>query len=253
MHRGIVWLWLLILIAVPPPSHAEQDQAPAACAAPDEFTTPEEPLLHVAQAIAARGPLNVLAVGSATTVGDQPGTEPNSSFPYRMVEALHAALPKVSVALTLRGGRGMTAQDMLPLIEAALAAQRYQLVLWQTGTVEAVRGVQPDGMVSALQDGIDRARAAGADVILIDPQFSRFLRANADLDPYEAALQQVAALQGVVLFRRFDVMHSWADGGELDLERASRAARGPMMSLLNICLGDTLARFVLNGAGVSAP
>ena len=107
-------------------------------------------------------------------------------------------------------------------------------------------------MVAALQEGIDRARDAGADVMLIDPQFSRFLRANADLDPYETALQQVSVMPGVVLFRRFDVMRSWAEDGEIDLERASRTDRARMMALLNACLGETLARFVLNGAGVAA-
>jgi hypothetical protein len=147
----------------------------------------------------------------------------------------------------------MTAEDMLPLIEAALAAQHYQLVVWQTGTVEAVRGQRPDGMVAALQEGIEHARDAGADVVLVDPQFSRFFRAKVDLDPYETALQQVAAMPGVVLFRRFDLMQSWADDGDIDLERARQADRVKMMVLLNTCLGETLARFVLNGAGVLAP
>ncbi len=197
--------------------------------------------------------MNVLAVGSATTVGDQLGADRHSAYPYRMVEALHAALPKVSFALTLRGGRGMTAEDMLPLLQAALTGQHYQLVIWQTGTVEAVRGMRPDGMVAALQEGIDRARDAGADVVLIDSQFSRFLRANADLDPYEAALQQISVMPGVALFHRFDVMQSWAEDGEIDLERAKRADRTRMMALLNVCLGETLARFVLNGAGVATP
>ena len=233
MPCWIAWLWLLALITCPVSSRAEFVQAPAACAASEEFTTPEEQLERVASAIAAGGPVNVLAVGSATTVGDQPGADRNSAFPYRMVQALQAALPKVSFALTLRGGRGMTAEDMLPLIEAALTEQHYQLVVWQTGTVEAVRGQRPDGMV--------------------DPQFSRFLRANADLDPYETALQQVSAMPGVVLFRRFDVMQSWADDGGLDLERTRRADRTKMMALLNTCVGETLARFVLNGADILPP
>ncbi len=246
----ISWLWLLVAIASPMLARAEPP--PAACAASDAFTTPEAPLDHVAAAIAAGGPVNVLAVGSATTVGDQLGADRNSAFPYRMVEALHAALPKVAFALTLRGGRGMTAEDMLPLLQAALEGQHYQLVIWQTGTVEAVRGMRPDGMVAALQEGIDRARASGADVVLIDPQFSRFLRANADLDPYQAALQQISVMPGVVLFRRFDVMRGWAEDGVIDLERARQADRARMMALLNTCLGETLARFVLNGAGVPA-
>jgi acyl-CoA thioesterase-1 len=244
-------LGLLALLASPLPSRAEP--APAACAASDAFTTPEDPLEHVGAAIAAGGPVNILAIGSATTVGDQLGADRNSAFPYRMVEALHAALPNVPFALTLRGGRGMTAEDMLPLLQAALTARHYQLVLWQTGTVEAVRGVRPDGMVAALQEGIDHARDAGADVVLIDPQFSRFLRANADLDPYEAALQQVSAMPEVVLFRRFDVMRGWAEDGTIDLERARQADRARMMALLNTCLGETLAHFVLNGAGAPAP
>ena len=197
MLRWTAWLFLLVVVASPVSSRAEHEPAPGACAASDAFTTPEEPLDRVAAAIAAGGPVNILAVGSATTVGDQLGADRNSAFPFRMVEALHAALPKVPFALTLRGGKGMTAEDMLPLLQAALTAKHYQLVLWQTGTVEAVRGVRPDGMVAALQEGIEHARDAGADVVLIDPQFSRFLRANADLDPYQAALQQVSAMPDV--------------------------------------------------------
>ena len=90
-------------------------------------------------------------------------------------------------------------------------------------------------------------------MVLIDPQFSRFLRANADLDPYQTALQQVSAMPDVVLFRRFDVMRDWAEDGTIDLERARQADRVQMMALLNTCLGETLARFVLNGVGVPAP
>lgn len=255
MHHWIPSLWLLVLaVAVYPVlSRAELEPSPAACEASEAFTTPEAPLERVAAAIAAGGPVNILAVGSATTVGDQFGAGRESSFPFRMVEALHAVLPKVAFALTLRGGRGMTAQDMLPLIEAALAGRHYQLVVWQTGTVEAVRGEPPDGMVAALQEGIERAHEAGADVVLVDPQFSRFLRANADLDPYEDALQQVSVMPGVVLFRRFDVMRVWAEDGGIDLERARQADRVRVTGLLSTCVGQTLARFVLNGAGVPAP
>lgn len=253
MARRLLWLWLLGLVACPVPSNAQEAQPPAACEASDTFTVPDESLGRVAAAIAAGGPVNILAVGSATTVGDQPGAEQHSAFPFRMVDALHAALPKVSFALTLRGGRGMTAADMLPLLEAAVADRHYQLVVWQTGTVEAVRGLPPDDMVAALQEGIDRVRDAGGDVVLIDPQFSRFLRENADLDPYESALQQVSAMAGVVLFRRFDMMRAWAEDGGIDLERARTPDRVRMMTLLNFCVGETLARFVLNGAGLPAP
>ncbi|HUB11648.1 MAG TPA: hypothetical protein VMB34_06790 [Acetobacteraceae bacterium] len=251
--RWLSWFYLLILVADPISSRAGQAPPPIACAVPVSFTTPDSPLAAVAAAIKAGGPVQILAIGSATTVGDQPGAGHHAAFPYRMIEALHAALPDIAFSLTLRGGRGMTAQDMLPLLKAALAAQHTALVVWQTGTVEAVRGQDPDDLQNALQEGIDAAREAGADVVLIDSQFSRFLRANTDLDPYEETLQQVAVMPGVVLFHRYDLMESWVEGGSIDLESASRTDRPAMMARLNACIGEALARFVLTGGGVAAP
>src|SRR5262249_25121387 len=152
--------------------------------------------------------------------------------------------------LTVRGGRGMTAEDMLPLIEAALKQHPYPLVLWQTGTVEAVRGLQPDGLLDVLHTGAERIRSAGGDLVLIDPQFSRFLRANTDLDPRETVMQQVATMPGVALFRRFDLMRTWANDGQIDLERSPKADREKVLEALNDCLGKALARFVLSGVEV---
>ncbi|HUB49900.1 MAG TPA: hypothetical protein VMB73_33425 [Acetobacteraceae bacterium] len=252
MVRWLLWLCLPVLVASPILSRAEQAPVQAACAAPDSFTSPDSALPSVSAAIKAGGPVNILAIGSAATVGDQPGSSRHIAFPYRMVEALHAAMPNISFGLTLRGGRGMTAQDMLPLLKAALGAQHYALVLWQTGTVEAVRGQDPDQLQSALQEGIDEALAAGADVVLVDSQFSRFLRANTNLDPYEMTMEQVAVMPGVVLFHRFDLMQNWVEDGSIDLESAGRGDRARMLALLNSCLGETLARFVLTGANLAA-
>ena len=167
-----------------------------------------------------------------------------------MVRALHAALPSVDFRLTVRGGRGMTAEDMLPLIEAALKQQHYPLVLWQTGTVEAVRGLQPDGMLDVLHTGAERVRDAGGDLVLIDPQFSRFLRANTDLDPYENVMQQVATMPGVALFHRFDLMRAGPTTGGSTWSDAPKADRDKALDELNACLGKALARFVLSGADV---
>ena len=225
------------------------------CGAPAEFVTTDASLAQLAAAISAGGPVDILAVGSATTVGSLTTTGraqrfAGRRFPWQMVRALQAALPSVEFRLTVRGGRGMTAEEMLPLIDAALKQQRYPLVLWQTGTVEAVRGLQPDGMLDVLHTGAERVRDGGGDLVLIDPQFSRFLRANTDLDPYDGVMQQVATMPGVALFHRFDLMRAWANDGRIDLERAPKADRDKALEELNACLGKALARFVLSGADV---
>jgi hypothetical protein len=246
-------LLLLLLIAFPLPVWAQAAVLlPAVCDAPPDFSEPNGPLDHLAGAIASGKPVNILAVGSGTTVGETNGT-PGTSFPYRMVDGLRAALPNVSFTLTVRGGRNMTAEAMLPLLTEALHEQPYPLVLWQTATVEAVRGMRPDLMRAVLEAGIDAVHEAGGDVVFIDPQFSRFLRANTDLDPYQSVLEQLSDLPGVALFHRFDLMRTWASEGQIDLERARKADREAAVTQLNICLGDTLARFVMNGTSVKQP
>jgi hypothetical protein len=93
-------------------------------------------------------------------------------------------------------------------------------------------------------------RDGGGDLVLIDPQFSRFLRANTDLDPYDGVMQQVATMPGVALFHRFELMRTWANDGRIDLERTPKADRDKALDELNACLGKALARFVLSGADV---
>ena len=238
---------LALLLAAPAGSRAQPAAPlPEACAAPSEFSEPEEPLPNFAAAL-ERKSVSVLAIGSGTTVGEVNGS-PGASFPYRMVDALRDARPGVSFELTVKGGRNLTADAMLGLLKTELAQHHFALVLWQTGTVEAVRGLRLDGMRGALQEGIQQIQDTGGDVVLVDSQFSRFLRANTDLDPYESALQQIATLPGVVLFRRFDLMRGWAGEGRIDLERVRKPDRDKAVALLNTCLGDTLAAFVLDGA-----
>jgi hypothetical protein len=105
-------------------------------------------------------------------------------------------------------------------------------------------------MLQVMHTGAERVREAGGDLVLIDPQFSRFLRANTDLDPYEGVLQQVATMPGVALFHRFDLMRTWASSGRIDLERTQKADRDKVLDELNNCLGHALALFVLSGADI---
>ena len=225
------------------------------CDLPEDLVTPTDPLTYVSAAV-ARGNLNILAIGSGSTVGDSGGSNgpalnfhaPRMSFPFRMVSALEALRPSVHFELTVKGGRSMTAESMLAILQQELAARHYDLVLWQTGTVEAVHGLRPDTLRTVLQDGADAAANTKTDIILIDPQFSRFLRANTDLAPYQTVMQQMTGNPGVTLFHRFDLTQTWAGNGEIDVERASREQRDKTIAQLNTCLGQALARYILGGA-----
>ena len=229
---------------------------PLACDMPSELIKPTDRLAHVADALTAKSALEVLALGSGSTVGDTGVASgaamsyraPGRSYPYRMIESLKAMRPTASFRLTVKGGRSMTADTMLPILRQELSTHHYDLVLWQTGTVEAVHGSRPDALRGALQDGADLTEAAGADLVLIDPQFSRFLRANTDLVPYQTVLQQVTGSPSVTMFHRFELTQAWVGSGQVDLERVGHEERDQTIGLLNDCLGHALAQYVLTGA-----
>jgi len=239
-------LALLALSAVRPPavSAGPEGAPPLVCPSSVDVETPDQPLDHLAVAVKAGEAVEVLALGSANTVASG-----RAGYPYAMVQALAAALPHTTFRLTIQGGRGLTAADLLDDLRAALKRQHIPLVVWQTGTVEAVRGIRPEELQDVLEDGAALVDAQGGNLVLMDPQFSRFLRANTDIDPYERAIAAAAELPGADLFRRFDLMHGWAEDGTLDLERTAAAEQPAAVTLLNQCVGRALARFVLNGMG----
>lgn len=233
------------------PSDARAVPAPSQCVAPPAIIASDEHLPEVSKQLRAGGSLDVLAIGSATMLGPRGSVE--DSFPYRIVSALREAVPGASVQLTVHSGRGLTASDMLATLRAELASHRYQLVLWQTGTVEAVRRLPPAEFLKTLAEGVALVHDSGGEMVLIGPPYSRFLKANADLDPYLKTLQQVAELPGVIQFHRFTLMQNWVDTGQLDLERAVKSDREKTSDLLHACLGRALAQLVLSGTVLTAP
>ncbi len=228
---------------------------------------------HVAVVLHGAKKLEVLAVGSATMFGPEASlaagtvtsqvlgngvatdtskilTQPPSerAFPLQMAKNLRTLFPGIEVQVSVRGGRGLLATEMLDLLRKELTLKQYDLVIWQTGTVEAVRNLPPSEFGQTLSDGAQAVQEAGGDLILVDPQFSRFLQTNSNLDPYLQALQQVSAMPGVVLFHRFDLMRGWANDGGIDLERTSRSDRQKAIETLHACLGRHLARLVAASA-----
>lgn len=237
-------LALLLAVALPAPA-AER------CTAPPELTAAADSFPHSARAVAERRRLAVLVIGSASTTGS--GTSaPENVYPARVEETLRALLPGVAVEVTARGGRRLTAPDLLKLLEQALPEVKPDLVIWQTGTVDAVRGLDPDLFAATLVAGFVKVTEAKADLVLMDMQFSRFGRAVMNYGVYREAMQAVAmAAPNGMLFRRYDLMRHWAESGQVDVERAPRAAWPRETDRLHACLGRALAETIVEGMRLS--
>lgn len=219
------------------------------CAPPADFPASNTDFPNFARALRDGGDVDVLAIGSASMLS--PKNTADGSFPYRMAEAIHAAFPRANIRLTVHSGRGLTAADMLAPLTSQLAERHFSLVLWQTGTIEAVRNLPPDELFQTLDEGAKRVHEGGADLILVDPQYSRFLRANANLDPYLQVMQQAGSFADTYLLHRFDLMHHWVEDGRIDLERATRPEREATAARLHACLGKTLADAILVRIGTA--
>jgi hypothetical protein len=245
------WLVAAGLVLSAPAVAAVPVPAPApACPAPGDEATEAGSLPHLGEALKTGATVNILAVGAGadTKPGPSGAALATPGFFAQVSHALEMAIHGAHVNVTVRGGRGLLAPMQLEMIRAALKQHSYQLVVWQTGTVDAVQGEPPEDFYQALSDGADSIAEADADLVLVEPQYSRFLEANADLSPYLSAVQSVGAPAGRLVFHRYTLMHDWEDAGLIDLEHAASVDRAAVAARLHGCLASALAHVLLTGA-----
>jgi hypothetical protein len=120
------------------------------------------------------------------------------------------------------------------------------LVIWQTGTVDAMRSIDPDDFRNAVDEGVVALQKAGADVILINPQYSPRTETMISVPPYLDNIRAVAQAHDIPMFDRFGIMHQWNDQGDFDLFGAHHGL--DMAKRVHDCLGHALANFVISAA-----
>jgi lysophospholipase L1-like esterase len=173
-------------------------------------------LPHVAQKIALGGPLSIVAFGSSSTEGIGAST-PAAAYPARLEAGLRRALPHLGSKITVanRGIGGEAVDEMLARLDRDVIAPRPDLVIWQTGSNDALRGVSLDHFREATEAALERIRAAGIDVVLMEPQWCPTLDATPGADRFRDAVRTLGADLGVPVIRRSDLMRDWIGQGRL--------------------------------------
>jgi lysophospholipase L1-like esterase len=93
------------------------------------------------------------------------------------------------------------------------------LVIWQVGTNAVLRNLDPDETAQQVQDGIGRIQAAGADLVLVDPQYSpRVTEHQENASRMVKLLGKVGQLRHVGVFPRFEVMRQWHENQALPID-----------------------------------
>jgi lysophospholipase L1-like esterase len=101
----------------------------------------------------------------------------------------------------------------------AIIAEKPDLVIWQTGSNDSLRGVSPVRFVAETRDGIEQMRGAGIDVMLMEPQLSERLANTARSDEFLDAVREIGERMHVVVIRRYDLMRQWLASGTLSYDR----------------------------------
>ena len=237
LPRVVAGLLLLAPLALAGVAHAE-----SRCDVPHELIEDDGELPATARALSRNQPLKIVTIGGASTAGSG-ASGATSAYPIRLQAHLTAQLRGHGVAVINKAVARQTAADMVARFKTDVLAERPALVIWETGTVDAVRGVDADSFTRTLADGIAKLKAGGADVILVDPQYSPRTIALMNLQPYFEGLHMIGDSAHVEVFNRFDIMHYWIDEGRFDMTLAPPRLTAEIDAIYD-CIGALLAQII---------
>jgi hypothetical protein len=222
---------------------ARAEDAPAACEVPAYLLSSESSLPKVADAVKGGKPLSILVIGSrSSTIASSEA----SAYPARLQAMLTEKLPSVPISLSVELQTAKTAEEAAATLVKLVEAKKPTLVIWQTGTVDAMRSIDPDDFRSALDEGVVALQNAGTDVVLINLQYSPRTETMISAPPYLDNMRVVAQQHDVPLFDRFAIMRHWNDSGDFDLFSASHGI--DLAKRVHDCLGRALSTFVIDAA-----
>ena len=167
-------------------------------------------LAHVARRIESGQLVTIVAIGSSSTAGAG-ATTPAASYPSRLAVELQQRFPKARFNVINQGVNGEEVQDMLRRFDEAVIANKPDLVLWQLGTNSLIRDHAMSDRGASIRMGLYRIRAAGADAVLIDPQYAPKVIAKPLAPQMVDFIADISRDENVGLFRRFAVMKHWSD------------------------------------------
>jgi hypothetical protein len=215
------------------------------CYVPSFLTAPGESLSRVEESAKRDRRLSiVLLSGSPSQTGGAKGLR---SYPTYLENALRERLPGVEVKVDVRAKARQSTGELLPLLPKLLEETKPNLVVWQAGTVDTFRQIDTDLFGRNLQQGLAAMSEGGADVVLVNMQYSPRTDHLVDYASYVEEMRTAVETAKVPLFDRYEIMRYWNLAGTFDLTSLKDDG---LYEKIHICIGDLLADFILRGAGL---
>ncbi|HUB97632.1 MAG TPA: GDSL-type esterase/lipase family protein [Stellaceae bacterium] len=228
--------------------HAMAAEPGADCRVPAELVTDDAKLKATALRLHDQKPVTIVAIGGASTAGTAAGNGDQYGYPRRLQEALRRRHPGATVTVLNKGVPRQLTQQMVDRFATDVIPADPTLVLWETGTVDAVRGIDVDQFTDAVQQGIAALRQHNFDVMLVNMQYNPSTGSVINFEPYMEALNHAADLDGTLIFRRFEIMKYWSESGVFDFVDVPKERRVQLAEEVYRCLGDAMAEAIDHAA-----
>ncbi|AMJ63263.1 SGNH/GDSL hydrolase family protein [Bosea sp. PAMC 26642] len=223
------------------------------------FACRETPIVHsnlTLSALTAPLPqgrkLSILAIGSSSTEGIGASAR-DKTYPARLQALLGQAWPRTPIEIVNAGIGGETAPQTLTRLKQAMAERRYDLVIWQVGTNDAVQGGDLDAFRAMIAEGIAMVKQAGPSLAILDPQFFPGIREPARYRHYVDTIAEVARSQSVPVFTRYDAMLEWHRGDAVAFKAALSTDGFHMSDAGYDCLARDMAASLVGMSTAARP
>jgi len=219
------------------------------CTVPDSFLSTELDLGHALEGVKAHQHLDISVVGTGSSA--LPGPDGAVfAYPARLEAALKQQLQGVTVRVTPHILSRAPTAELAAALPKILAEDKPSLVIWQTGTADAINGVAPEDFRARLDEGVSAIENSGANVILMNMQYSPRTDAMLDVGPLADVMRFVAQQHNTLLFDRLGIMRDWNDSGIFDLYAATK--NYDMARKVHDCIGRALATQIIGAAHLDA-
>jgi hypothetical protein len=226
------------------PAHAAE--ADARCAVPESLAFVDTPLPQVAKKLQAHQPVHIVILGTSSSMPTTKGLP--RSYAAGLQVALENRLPGAALQIDNLSEKTHTATQMAEKLAKTVAPMKPDLVLWQTGNVDAAQQIDVNDFSAALEDGIAALHKAGIDVMMIAPQYRMRLSVMIDVAPYDQVMSQLGNAEDVAVFPRFDIMRHWAEEGRFDSRNNDLAMQMQVAEAENRCIAGLLADMIARAA-----
>jgi acyl-CoA thioesterase-1 len=240
-------LTLAVIVAIaglmPSAANAQDPLDPVSCSVPSALVAFQPPLNGLAQAIERNRVIRVIAIGSSSTEG-QGASSRQAAYPERFDREMDQLYPGKDFQVTNLGKGGELAEHMVVRLQRDVIPQRPALVLWQTGVNDVISGVDVKAFEITLEAGIASLKAAGIEVVLVDPQFYPRSTTVPHYEAYVARMHAIAQAHRIPVFRRYAIMKHLIASGQHSIENFLWRDKFHLNDLSYGCLAELMAAAV---------